>query len=373
MKIRFWQNIVSPHQTAVFGALSRMADVEVTLIVERPTSPEGRRLGWAVDSDSGFDIVPDMRPERVDRLLRSPADVDVFTAPWGYRGVRSAFRRALAAGCRIGMMSEPGDWRGVKGWVRVHRGRLHARMYRDRLSFILAIGPLAEEWFARCGYPKEMVFPYAYTTEAAELAYGNDVGSPLSGSEHGSDTIRLCFVGQLIHRKGMDLLLAALAFRRDRPWRLDVVGEGERRAYLAQLTSFLNLESRVTFHGIKQNRDAMAILSAADVLVLPSRWDGWGAVVNEALHRGVPVICSDRCGAKILIDESLDGYVLRTGSVGELIGALDCVFARRRDDRRRIVARARRFDAETVAAYLGKVLAYNRDRSCGRPVAPWMS
>ena len=50
-------------------------------------------------------------------------------------------------------------------------------------------------------------------------------------------------------------------------------------------------------------------MAAADVLVLPSRFDGWGAVVNEALMVGTPVICSDRCGASDVIENGRNGYV----------------------------------------------------------------
>lgn len=46
-----------------------------------------------------------------------------------------------------------------------------------------------------------------------------------------------------------------------------------------------------------------------DVLVLPSRYDGWGAVINEALQRGLYVICSNRCGAKALVVNDKIGKV----------------------------------------------------------------
>ena len=53
----------------------------------------------------------------------------------------------------------------------------------------------------------------------------------------------------------------------------------------------------------------------SDVLVLPSLYDGWGAVVNEALQAGCYVICSDACGAcMLLINNSKLGIVFKAGS-----------------------------------------------------------
>jgi glycosyltransferase involved in cell wall biosynthesis len=52
--------------------------------------------------------------------------------------------------------------------------------------------------------------------------------------------------------------------------------------------------------------------------VLPSRFDGWGAVVNEALMVGTPVICSNRCGASDVIENGRNGYVFEAGSARAL-------------------------------------------------------
>ncbi len=55
-----------------------------------------------------------------------------------------------------------------------------------------------------------------------------------------------------------------------------------------------------------------------DLLILPSRHDGWGVVVNEALLQGVPVIASDRVGAKCLIESSGAGLIFKSENTEEL-------------------------------------------------------
>ena len=60
--------------------------------------------------------------------------------------------------------------------------------------------------------------------------------------------------------------------------------------------------------------------------MLPSRFDGWGAVVNEALMVGTPVICSDRCGASDLIENGRNGYVFEAGNARALRERLHSFF-----------------------------------------------
>ena len=59
--------------------------------------------------------------------------------------------------------------------------------------------------------------------------------------------------------------------------------------------------------------DIPHLMSSADCLILPSRHDGWGAVVSEALMVGTPVICSDACGSAGVVHASGVGGVFRSG------------------------------------------------------------
>jgi glycosyltransferase involved in cell wall biosynthesis len=183
----------------------------------------------------------------------------------------------------------------------------------------------------------------------------------------------MLFIGQLISLKGLDLFLGALHRLRDSGWRLTVIGDGpERKRFLAQ-TRRAGLGTNVEFLGALPNREAMQVLAASDLLVLPSRRDGWGMVINEALVRGVPVICSDRCGAADLVAESGHGRVFANGDVSALAGALAVYLRdRRRDDEPgEIRSWARCLSGASGARYLVAAvghLCYGGPR----PVAPWL-
>lgn len=76
--------------------------------------------------------------------------------------------------------------------------------------------------------------------------------------------------------------------------------------------------NNVIFHGKMAMQQVHEIMPQYDVLILPSRYDGWGAVVNEALQRGLYVICSDRCGAKDLLQDASCGCVFHSGNHKQL-------------------------------------------------------
>src|SRR5439155_16396241 len=121
-------------------------------------------------------------------------------------------------------------------------------------------------------------------------------------------------------RKGVDLLLAAF----DR-----LVGKGAN-AYLllvgreAELPEFLRAISpaalaRINYAGFQPPECLPQYFSEADVFILPSRYDGWGVVVNQALGAGLPVICSDAVGAGlVLVEENVNGLRFASGNVDEL-------------------------------------------------------
>jgi glycosyltransferase involved in cell wall biosynthesis len=69
--------------------------------------------------------------------------------------------------------------------------------------------------------------------------------------------------------------------------------------------------------------DLPRFFARADVFILPSRYDGWGVVVNQALGAGMPIICSDMVGAgRDLVEKDVNGAIFPNGNAGALA---DCM------------------------------------------------
>lgn len=122
----------------------------------------------------------------------------------------------------------------------------------------------------------------------------------------GDATRALLFVGSGFDRKGLGTAIRALAALADSPSCLLVVGKGDTERYRA-LAGELHVADRIVWLGAREDIDRW--YAAADVLVLPARYEPFGNVHLEALASGLPVVTSTRAGGAEIIDEGTTGAV----------------------------------------------------------------
>lgn len=125
------------------------------------------------------------------------------------------------------------------------------------------------------------------------------------------------FVGAPWYLKGVDVLIRAFRnLAADYPSvRLKLMGHFPDRAALDAIAGG---EDRIQILAARPNRETLDLISRARVLVLPSRCEGMGRVLLEAMAAGVPVIGSDVGGIPYLVRHGQDGYVVPVGEVHEL-------------------------------------------------------
>lgn len=173
------------------------------------------------------------------------------------------------------------------------------------------------------------------------------------------DDIHLLFVGRLDRQKGLDILLDA--FRRvhiSRPdLRLHVIGESVVQGVDSD-PSATTVEG-VDFLGWIGADRIDAFYTAADLVVLPSRWEGLPLVLLEALRNGTPVLVSDRSNLPDLIEEGCSGLsvALDASALADVLGRLDkAALAAMRPAA--LALFRRRYDASRLGA---EILALYRD------------
>ena len=167
------------------------------------------------------------------------------------------------------------------------------------------------------------------------------------------------YVGRLDVQKGLpDLLDAAERLVNERPhWHLVLAGDGPTRSWLmAEIANRRGLRGRV--HWLGSRDDIPALLKSADVLVLPSLWEGMPNVVLEAMAASRPVIGTAVEGTQDLIVPGKTGWLIPPSDVGSLTRALleaadspECCLRYGEAGRRRVETE---FSLDkTVAAYEG--------------------
>ena len=313
MKVAFLSVLPSPYQRDLFAALAARPDVTPRVFyMERaaPDSPWPERPLAAYESYlPGFWFPIGSARVHVNWRLPSPRDFDVFvcntllpsvTSQWLMRGrLRfSSHARWMFWGEKLGKRSRMKDW-------------LTAPLHRA--SGIAAIGTWAErDYVAR--FPDTRIFNIPYHCDLAPFA--NEPRPP-----HEPGTVTFLFCGQMIARKGVDQLLAAFATL-PKNARLLLVG---REAELPQLLASLAapVRERVRYAGFQAPDALPQFFAQADVFVLPSRYDGWGVVVNQALGAGLPIIASDCVGAAHdLVRAGENGFTFSAGDANALAAAM---------------------------------------------------
>ncbi len=160
---------------------------------------------------------------------------------------------------------------------------------------------------------------------------------------------RIVVVAQLIERKGIQHLLAALASvpaAERAEWRCDIYGAGPYRAALESLCRERGLTEQVTFHGLADYDRIPDLLAAADVFVLPALQEGLPLALLEAMAAGCPLVASRVGGIPSVIEHGRHGLLVAPGDVEALNEAL-CRVLDNPDEARRMGAAAR----EQVAQY----------------------
>lgn len=290
----------SPYQVELFNEIEAQGecDLEVGYLRERDPdrswkSPEIRHecveLNGAREAD--LMVFNYYRHANAERLIEERA---VSGGPWCFWGERPGFRQP--------------------GWA----GRLLRRWKLAKLH-----GSAAPIWgigqFAIDGYREEFGAERAYFN----LPYFSDLERfGVAKREEKRDRTFL-FSGSLIERKGVDLLAAAFVrLAHEVPnVRLRIVGQGELRESLAR--TLRTVSERVEFAGFKDWSELPAEYAAADVLCVPSRYDGWGLVVPEGLASGLSVIGSDRMGAALeFVESGRNGWLVSAGDEEALFVAM---------------------------------------------------
>ncbi len=145
---------------------------------------------------------------------------------------------------------------------------------------------------------------------------------PADRGTRGTRSILYC--GQLIERKGVDVLLEAFARVADKlpDATLSFLGTGPLKdALIARVDP--RLRDRVTFAGFHPVAELPPYFARADLFVLPSRHDGWGVVINQAISAGLPVVASDAVGAAAeLVRPDENGYLVPAGDAAALADAM---------------------------------------------------
>ncbi|GAA0511988.1 hypothetical protein GCM10011581_02260 [Saccharopolyspora subtropica] len=144
------------------------------------------------------------------------------------------------------------------------------------------------------------------------------------------ETRTVLFVGRLDEEKHIDDLLRAMALlRSDVPTRLEIVGDGSRRAAFERLAAELGIAERVHFAGYLSDDELLDAYARADLFCMPSIAELQSLATMEAMSAGTPVVLANAMALPHLVQPGQNGYLYPPRDVHALAAAIDDVIADR--------------------------------------------
>lgn len=202
----------------------------------------------------------------------------------------------------------------VERWLKAFVTTWSAR----RATRIRAVSVAIRDQLVRRGIPESKISVLCCPTDMGRFALASHASErPLSHGGFEDDPL-VMFVGSLVYRKGIDLLIeAAAALRHDFPaLRIAVVGDGPERASLEAQAMALGLSEVVRFWGRVPHEKMPGTLASADIVVLPSRNEGLPRCLVEALAMRKPVVATRVSGNVEVVQDNETGILVEPTAEG---------------------------------------------------------
>lgn len=314
-----------------------------------------------------LNLTPKQVAKAVFDALCHLAPTTVFAPAPAFSEGAGALHYKVRQGGRLVLMDD--------AWAKTdHRGRFTHFIKQVLYGFMdggFFPAPLHGDYFAKLNIP------------LARQRYPVDVVGPLPIVENLTNQMPvdnsapyLLFVGRLIERKGLNVLLHAIASL-PMSVRLVVIGDGPDRSAMHVLASQLGLDSRVQWLGRCTNTVARHWMAQAQALLIPSEFEQWGLVANEAWLSPTLALGSDTVGAlKATYTQGMQWMLVPVGNVAAWQRAITQLLSLQPGEKAALLAETRQLGQNySLDAHTQSALALASQAPRARPWFPagWLA
>lgn len=331
-KVGFITNMYTPYKEAMFREIAMLVDLKVYYC-----SQKERDRDWEVQFSNtyAYELLPGKtfhflhyklhtNPGLGKRLEADQPDL-VIVGEWCNPTVMAAPFILRAKGIpRIlwsGSTEMETSWRR---YLTYPLKRLIVAQYHGYVNYTT----FAQKYVQSLGAPadKTLVAPVTIDTDffhgfASKLR--ENPGREALRQKHflAEGDIAIAFVGQMIHRKGVDLLIEALHRLNQPKVKVMLAGSGPERPSYEQLVAQRGLTEQVRFLGHCTQEQLVEMYVAADIFSLPSRQEPSGNVINEAMTVGLPAVISSQIGCDC-IEDGVSGHIFKSEDIDDYVKCL---------------------------------------------------
>ena len=315
MKLAFFSNFLNHHQLPLCEALHGTEGVDFVFVACERIPEDRLRMGYEdMNTKYPFVLRAYEEPSAAEAVAKD-YDVVIFGAcPTGYLALRMQENKLSFRFCERSL--KKGTWRRFIPRTR-RKIREGYTKYKKKRLYILGASSYAASDLALCGFDKRKCFEWGYFPAVEE----KDLDT-LFAAKRQNTAPEILYAGRLLPLKHvMDTVRAVHALREQGiSAHFTVVGEGESAAEIRAYIEANDLSDTVTMLPFMSPAEVRARMDGADIFVFGSSfYEGWGAVVNEAMNSACALAVSHAVGsAAYLIRDGENGYVYRFADVDEL-------------------------------------------------------
>ena len=319
MKIAFFSNFLNHHQLPLCEALYGTDGVEFTFVACEKIPEDRIKMGYE-DMNTKYPFV--LRAYEDSEAAEKVAleyDVVIFGAcPTSYLALRMKENKLSFRFCERSL--KKGTWRRFIPRTRKKIYEGYTKYKRKKL-YILGASSYAAPDLALCGFDKKKCFEWGYFP----AVYKKDLEAVFANKRE-NKVPEILYAGRLLPLKHViDTVKAVHNLKKQNiEAHFTIVGEGESAEEIKNYIEKFDLSDRVTMLPFTSPEGVREYMDRADIFVFGSNfYEGWGAVVNEAMNSACALVVSHAVGsAAYLIRSGENGYVYSFSNIDELTNKL---------------------------------------------------
>lgn len=200
-------------------------------------------------------------------------------------------------------------------FTRIHR--LARKFIVPRLDGMILVEPMVAKWYQE-HYKKGIFFPIIKPDEKARTEYGRILPESQDTAEKYSLIGKkvFLFVGRLVALKNVENAIRAFSRLNQEENVFVIVGDGPKKENLTALSN--KLGANTIFTGRLEGDNLNVWYNIAQIFILPSYQEAFGAVTNEALLAGCKAIVSKKAGSQCLVKNGTNGYIINPNDIDDI-------------------------------------------------------
>lgn len=284
---------------------------------------ENASQNWNLELDNKYLVLPDNKLKRIltiTRLILKNKYNVVHIAGWSEPTFLFAMFLSKIRSIPVSVESDTPIPHETKRCKKIIKRIVYPPVF-SLINIFLPGGTRQAKYIEYFGVDTKRIIPVQMTVDVdairkyVQALYSHDRTRIRKLYNIEEEDIVYLFVGRLETHKGILNLIAVFEEIKDKNLKLLIVGDGSLRC---SIETVVKTRDNIRYAGRLSENSLIDTYYAADVLVLPSHFEPWGLVVNEAMAVGKPVIVSDRVGCidDLITDEN--GAIIKSDDIDDL-------------------------------------------------------